>query len=102
MSGDTVRYGQITKRGNGYLRALLVQASWALVKTKQGGKLKQWYEYMTVTKSKSKKKAIVGVARRLSELLYVLMRDASWYVYKPFKLEKKKTVETLAQEALSA
>ena len=39
MSGDTVRYGSITKRGNGYLRALLVQAAWALVRSKRGGKL---------------------------------------------------------------
>lgn len=101
-SGDTVKYGRITKRGNGYLRALLVQASWALVNTKEGGKLKEWYEDMTVTKSKSKKKAIVGVARRLSELLYVLMRDKSWYAHRPLKLKKRKKAETFAELALSA
>jgi transposase len=102
ISGDTVRYGRISKRGNGYLRALLVQASWALIKTKKGGKLKEWYEYMTITNSKSKKKAIVGVARRLAELLYALMRDESWYASRPFKLDKKKKGESLAQVALSA
>ncbi|MDR2499978.1 MAG: transposase [Treponema sp.] len=36
MSGDTVRYGRITKRGNGYVRALLVQAAWAAVRSKNG------------------------------------------------------------------
>ena len=30
ISGDTKRYGRITKRGNGYVRALLVQAAWAI------------------------------------------------------------------------
>ena len=46
MSGDTVRYGRITKRGNGYLRALLVQGAWALTRTRKGGKLKERFEYM--------------------------------------------------------
>ena len=101
MSGDTVRYGQITKRGNGYLRALLVQASWALTRAKQGGKLKERYEYMTIEKSKGKKQAIVAIARRLSELLYVLMRDETNYESRPF-IREKKAVEELARLAISA
>jgi transposase len=89
MSGDTVRYGNITKRGNSYLRALLVQASWALIRTKNGGKLKDRYEYMTKEKSMSKKKSIVAVARRLAELMYVLMRDCTKYEKRPFICEKE-------------
>jgi len=84
MSGDTVRYGSITKRGNSYLRALLVQASWALIRTKKGGKLKARYEYMTIEKAIGKKKSIVAIARRLAELMYVLMRDGTRYEAKPF------------------
>jgi transposase len=61
MSGDTVRYGKITKRGNGYVRALLVQAAWALIRSLSGGKLKARYEYMTLEQSISKKKAAVAV-----------------------------------------
>jgi transposase len=97
MSGDTVRYGRITKRGNGYVRALLVQASWALVITKKGGKLKERFEYMTREKSISKKKAIVAIARRLSELMYTMMRDGTWYVPKPFlrEIDTEKPVESL-------
>jgi len=79
MSGDTVRYGSITKRGNSYIRALLVQASWALIRSRNGGKLKERYEYMTIVKSISKKKAIVAIARRLAEMMYVLMRDGTRY-----------------------
>jgi len=89
MSGDTVRYGSITKRGNGYLRALLVQAAWALVRSKQGGKLKERFNYMTIQKSIGKKKSIVSIARRLAELMYVLMRDGSRYEARPFIVNKE-------------
>ena len=101
MSGDTVRYGRITKRGNGYCRALLVQAAWALVNTKSGGKLKERYQYMTIERSKSKKQAIVAVARRIAELLYTMMRDGGRYESRPFVPEKK-TAEELARLAMSA
>ena len=101
MSGETVRYGRITKRGNGYLRALLVQAAWALTNTKGGEKLKLRYEYMTIEKSKSKKKAIVAIARRLAEMMYTMMRDGTRYVSKPFTPGKQEA-ETLAKAAISA
>jgi transposase len=100
MSGDTVRYGQITKRGNGYIRALLVQGAWSLTRCKKGGRLKELFEYMTVEKSKSKKKAIVAIARRMAELLYALMRDGSEYEERRFNRENK--VEELARLAMSA
>jgi len=98
-SGDTVRYGRITKRGNGYLRALLVQAAWALTNTKGGEKLKLRYLYMTVEKSKSKKKAIVAIARRLAEMMYAMMRDKEWYASRPFK-PGKQDIEKQAELAL--
>ena len=103
MSGDTVRYGPITKRGNSYVRAMLVQAAWSMVRAKKGGKLKEMFEYMTVEKSKGKQKAIVAVARRIAELLYLLMRDEVRYESRPFTSpEKKKEAEKIAQLALSA
>ena len=89
MSGDTVRYGKITKRGNGYLRALLVQSAWALVRSNDGGKLKDRYKYMTKEKSISKKKAIVAIARRLAELMYTLLKYEATYICMPLVIEKK-------------
>jgi len=100
ISGETVRYGRITKRGNGFLRALLVQAAWALIRTKQGGKLKELYQYMTVEKAKSKKTAIVAVARRIAELLYTLMRDGTRHEARPFV--RGETTAELAKLAMSA
>jgi transposase len=101
MSGETIRYGRITKRGNGYLRALLVQAAWAVTNTKKGGKLKERYEYMTKEKSISKKKAIVAIARRLAEEMYILMRDGTRHESRLFERGKKKA-EELALLAISA
>ena len=102
MSGDTVRYGRITKRGNGYLRALLVQGSWALVRSKDGGALKERYKYMTEEKGISKKKAIVAIARRLSELLYTLMRNGTYYEVRKFRPGKEGEGKKLAQLAMCA
>ena len=45
MSGQTVIYGSITKRGNSFLRALLLQGAWSLTRTKNAGKLKERYEF---------------------------------------------------------
>jgi len=101
MSGETSRYGSITKRGNGQLRALLVQGAWALVRSKNGGCLKERYEYMTKVKGISKRKAIVAVARRLAELLYTLQRDGTRYEARPFAAAGR-CGEALAEEALSA
>jgi transposase len=39
MLGSIMRYGDITKRGNGYLRVLLVQGAWTLAWSQGGGAL---------------------------------------------------------------
>ena len=101
ISGDTVRYGRITKRGNGYVRGLLVQAAWALVRTKKMEGLKVRYEYMTKEKGKSKKKTIVCIARRLAVLMYTMMRDVTNYESRPFHAPKE-DLEAIVQLALSA
>jgi len=79
----------------------LVQASWALVLSKNGGRLKERYEYMTKEKSISKKKAIVAIARRLAEEMYTLLRDGTRHEFRPFMPEKGEAKE-LAKLALSA
>ena len=101
MSGQVVKYGPITKRGNSYLRGLLVQGAWSLIRSKGGGKLKERYEYMTIEKSKSKKKAIVAIARRIAEEMYTLLKYGTRHEARPFTPEKKKAKE-LAKLALSA
>jgi transposase len=105
MSGSIVRYGRITKRGNGYLRALLVQGAWAITWSKDGGALRERYEYMTKVKGMSRKKAIVAIARRLGELLYTLQKKGEDYEVRHFTPKasgKKLKAESLAQIACSA
>jgi transposase len=102
MSGDTVRYGRITKRGNGYVRALLVQAAWAITWSKAGGALRERFEYMTKTKGMSRKKAIVAIARRLAELLYTMLTNRTDYEVRHFKpVSEKSKGEDLAKLAMS-
>ena len=77
-SGTIQRHGHISKRGNGYLRALLVQAAWALVRSEQGGALAERYLYL-IGRGASKKKVIVSIGRRMAELMYSVLRSKTMY-----------------------
>ena len=60
-SADKVRMGRITKVGKGSLRAMLVEASWLLIR--KDSAMKQTYERIKLRSGG--KRAIVAVARRL-------------------------------------
>ena len=96
MSSTSLRLGHITKSGNSNLRSLLILAAWSHVRAKNGGALKDKYLYMTKVQSKSKKIAIVAIARKLAELMYSLLKNNTKY-------EKRAPVpvEKLATEALA-
>ena len=84
-SGTIQRQGHISKRGNGYLRGLLVQAAWSTVRSRNGGSLKERFQYLTMFQGKSKKKTIVSIGRRLAELMYSVLRNKSEYEIRPWK-----------------
>ena len=95
-SGTIRRQGHITKRGNGYVRGLLVQAAWSTVRSKQGGALRE--RYLAVTgRGISKKKTIVSIARRLAELMYSLLKNQTEYEPRPWRGNH---TETMASRAL--
>jgi transposase len=96
ISCTLVKYGGITKRGNGYVRALLNQASWSLVRSKDGGALKEWYLYTTGVCGKSKKKAIVAVSRKLASLMYTLLKNGTAYEARTFKAPSVETGKPLS------
>lgn len=81
-SGTLIRYGGITKKGNGYARSLLYQAAWALVRSRDGGALKQKFLYMSEY-GKSKKVSITATARKLAELLYTVIKTKQAYRIMP-------------------
>jgi transposase len=78
-SGTIRREGHITKQGNGYLRGLLVQAAWSMVRCKKTSSLKERYICLTMFGGKSKQKTIVSIGRRMAELMYSVLRNKSNY-----------------------
>lgn len=93
------RSGHTTKQGNPLLRSLLVQAAWATVKSKNGGALRDKYKYMAETRCIGKGKSIVTIARKLGELLYLILKTDQ--EYKPQKfITPEIRISKLAEEAL--
>ena len=97
MSSTICRLGHITKCGNKNLRSLLILAAWSHVRSKNGGAIKEKFLYMTSVQSKSKKIAIVAVARKLAELMYTLLKYNTSYEKRSFP-----TVTQLAEKALAS
>lgn len=66
------RLGSITKQGNSYLRAVLIQASWTILRSRRSNPLKTWAK--KVQERRGKRVAVVALARRLAGVLW-----AMWY-----------------------
>jgi len=73
-SGDTVKTGGITKRGDRYLRTMLVQGAhtvtlWA---NKRDDPLSLWVK--KIVARIGKKKAVVAIAHRMARLVWILLQ----------------------------
>jgi transposase len=79
-SAERRQRGHITKRGSGELRSLLVQAAWACWRSQQSGTLRAWAEQLAARRGR--RIAVVGLARRLSRVLYALWRDGTTFEVK--------------------
>ena len=95
MSSTVCRMGHITKCGNKNLRTLLILAAWSHVRSRNGGALKDKFLYMTRFQSKGKKIAIVAIARKLAELMYILLKNDTSYEKRP-----SPTISQLVDEAI--
>jgi len=100
-SGTIQRHGHITKQGNGYVRGLVVQAAWAMVRSKSGGALRERYKYTTANRGASKKKTIVSIARRLAEIMYSVLKHKTEYEPRQWK-GPQNTTAMLANQAMCA
>lgn len=77
-SGGHRRLGSITKKGNSYLRALLIQGAWAvLCKAERNDPLRIWGE--RIAERRGKRVAVVAIARRLVGILWAMWRDGTIY-----------------------
>jgi transposase len=82
-TGGRQRLGRITKAGNPYLRAMLVQAAWSVLRQRNpNDPLKQWGE--AIAERRGKRVAVVAVARRLAGVLWAMWRKDT--VYEPERL----------------
>lgn len=81
-SGGRRRDGGITKHGSTLVRANLVQAAWAFLRSKEDSALKQWAT--AVMARVGKKKGITALARKLGELLWRLLKTGQrWRPFPP-------------------
>jgi transposase len=71
------KVGAITKQGNAYLRGVLVQAAWSVLRGRRSDPLKSWGQ--AIAKKRGKKVAAVAVARRLAGILWAMWRDNTRY-----------------------
>lgn len=77
-SGGKRRLGAISKKGNGYLRTLLVQASWVILRNgDKSDPLHLWVNKLA--ERRDKRIAVVALARRLVGVLWAMWRDGTVY-----------------------
>ena len=95
-SGTIQHNGHITKRGNGYLRGLLVQA-----RNKEGGALRARYMHYTLCQGASKKKTVVSIARKLTKHMYSVLLSKTAYEPRPWKgpQDRKAVLSNLVDSA---
>lgn len=71
------RLGSITKQGNSYLRALLIQAAWCILRSRGQDPLALWAK--AIAQRRGKRIAVVALARRLVGVLWAMWRDNTVY-----------------------
>lgn len=74
---DKQKLGSITKCGNSYARATLVQAAWCIFRGRGADPLRTWAR--AVEKRRGKRVAVVALARRLAGVLWAMWRDGLTY-----------------------
>jgi transposase len=78
-SGERQARGRITKSGNTRLRSLLVEAAWALARTRgpETVVLRTWASRIAVRRGQQR--AMVALARKLAGILFALWRDGTTF-----------------------
>lgn len=90
------RLGSITKKGNSYLRAMLVQAAWSVLRAPGHAALAEWGR--AVTERRGKRVGVVAVARRLAGVLWAMWRDGTVYDPAHVALASARGLERQAQD----
>lgn len=80
QSGNDIYHGHITKEGPSNIRWLLIQCTWVHVRFCKDSFLTDFYN--RVAKKKGKKKAIVATARKMTRVIYWMLKKKE-----PFHIE---------------
>lgn len=101
-SGETTRMGHITRRGCRAIRSIIVQAAWSAVHARNPNSFKT--KYQQLVPRIGKKKAIVAIARRMLETMWILVtRDEYFRDWDESSLRLKlQVIRRNAQKALVA
>lgn len=78
-SGGKQKLGGITRRGNNYLRRLLVQGAWSVIRyaDRSTDRLSRWAR--SVMERRGKHKAAVAVANKLARILWAMLYHQTEY-----------------------
>ncbi len=77
LSGNTVHYGRIVKRGCRQIKRIVIQCAWGLINSSHGGAIREFYERM---RSRiGYKKSVVAVARKILETFYAMLKSGELY-----------------------
>lgn len=78
-SGGKQRLGPITKRGNHYLRRLLIQGAWSVVRTAQhhDDRMSRWA--VQLVERRGKQKAVVAVANKMARIMWSMLYHQTEY-----------------------
>jgi transposase len=76
-TGERRRLGAITKQGNSYARAMLMQTSWGILRRRSEDPLHCWAQ--AVAQRRGKCIAAVALARRVAGVLWAMWRDDAAY-----------------------
>lgn len=78
-SGGRQKLGGITRRGNNYLRRLLIQGAWSVIRyaDRSTDRLSRWAD--SVMERRGKHKAVVAVANKLARILWAMLYHQTEY-----------------------
>ena len=96
-SGGTRRIGAISKKGNPYLRSLLIEGAWVILQRIDArDPLRLWAE--AVAARRSRKVAVIALARRLVGVLWAMWRDSKPYNPQTLAAASSKATRRLARK----
>jgi transposase len=78
-SGGKQQLGGITKRGNGYLRRLLIQGAWTIIRHMENNdeRISRWAR--TIVSRRGRHKAVIAVANKLARIIWSVLYHETEY-----------------------